>query len=100
MRGLAHLQDIRTAYLWTSGFVPRLQTYDGKEVPRPLLIDVMQEGKQTWQESLEDARQRCRDRMASLPPPLQELDGGPYPVELSSRLEALGREMSADQAAR
>lgn len=40
LRGLAYLQDTRTAYLWTSGFVPRLQTYDGKEVPRPLLIDV------------------------------------------------------------
>jgi hypothetical protein len=40
LRGLAHVQDTRTAYLWTSGFVPRIQTYDGKEVPRPLLIDV------------------------------------------------------------
>jgi hypothetical protein len=40
LRGLAYRQDIRTAYLWTSGFAPRLQTYDGKEVPRPLLIDV------------------------------------------------------------
>ena len=40
LRGLAHVQDARTAYLWTSGFVPRIQTYDGKEVPRPLLIDV------------------------------------------------------------
>ncbi|HYM10476.1 MAG TPA: hypothetical protein VEU62_07080 [Bryobacterales bacterium] len=40
LRGLAHVQDRRTAYLWTSGFVPRVQTYDGKEVPRPLLIDV------------------------------------------------------------
>ena len=40
LRGLAYLQDSRTAYLWTSGFAPRLQTYDGKEVPRPLLIDI------------------------------------------------------------
>jgi hypothetical protein len=40
LRGLAHVQDSRTAYLWTSGFAPRLQTYDGKEVPRPLLIDI------------------------------------------------------------
>jgi hypothetical protein len=40
LRGLAYLQDTRTAYLWTSGFVPRIQTYDGKEVPRPLVIDV------------------------------------------------------------
>ncbi len=40
LRGLAHLQDSRTGYLWTSGFVPRVQTYDGKEVPRPLRIDI------------------------------------------------------------
>jgi hypothetical protein len=40
LRGLAYLQDARTGYLWTSGFAPRLQTYDGKEVPRPLLIDI------------------------------------------------------------
>jgi hypothetical protein len=40
LRGLAYVQDGRTAYLWTSGFVPRIQTYDGKEVPRPLLVDV------------------------------------------------------------
>lgn len=29
-----------TAYLWTKGFVPRLQTYPGREVPWPLLIEV------------------------------------------------------------
>jgi len=40
LRGLAYVQDARTGYLFTSGFVPRLQTYDGKEVPRPLLIDI------------------------------------------------------------
>lgn len=40
LRGMAYIQDARTAYLWTSGFTPRVQTYDGKEVPRPLLIDV------------------------------------------------------------
>lgn len=40
LRGMAHIQDDRTAYLWSSGFAPRLQTYDGKEVPRPLQIDI------------------------------------------------------------
>jgi hypothetical protein len=40
LRGLACIEDEQTAYLWTSGFVPRIQTYDGKEVPRPLKIDV------------------------------------------------------------
>ena len=40
LRGLAYLRDARTAYLWTKGFTPRLQTYPGREVPNPLLIDV------------------------------------------------------------
>ncbi len=40
LRGLAYIQDERTAYLFTKGFVPRLQTYPGREVPNPLLVDV------------------------------------------------------------
>jgi hypothetical protein len=40
LRGLAYVQDERTAYLWTKGFIPRLQTYPGREVPWPILIDV------------------------------------------------------------
>jgi len=40
MRGLAFIRDERTAYLWSRGFVPRLQTYAGREVPNPLLVDV------------------------------------------------------------
>ncbi len=28
------------AYLWTKGFVPRLQTYAGREVPNPLSIEI------------------------------------------------------------
>ena len=40
LRGLSYIRDSRTAYLWTKGFVPRLQTYPGREVPNPLLIDV------------------------------------------------------------
>ncbi len=40
LRGLAYIRDERTAYLWTKGFIPRLQTYPGREVPKPLLIDI------------------------------------------------------------
>ncbi len=40
LRGLAYICDERTAYLWTKGFTPRLQNYPGREVPKPLLIDV------------------------------------------------------------
>ena len=40
MRGSAYIQDSRTAYLWTIGYIPRLQTYIGKEVPNPLFIEL------------------------------------------------------------
>ncbi|HUV30415.1 MAG TPA: hypothetical protein VMY05_04895 [Acidobacteriota bacterium] len=40
LRGHALVVDEHTAYLWTKGFVPRLQTYPGREVPRPLLVEV------------------------------------------------------------
>jgi nicotinate phosphoribosyltransferase len=64
---------------------------------QPLLAGVMRGGTRVWQESLEDVRRRCRARMASLPVPLQELDGVAYSVELSGRLTALYREMSTDR---
>jgi hypothetical protein len=38
LRGLAYLQDERSAFLWTKGYVPRLQTSIALEVPRPLEI--------------------------------------------------------------
>lgn len=40
IRGTAYLKSQRLGYLWTKGFVPRLQTYPGWEVPKPLLVDV------------------------------------------------------------
>lgn len=40
MRGLAYVEDKHRAYLWSKGFVPRLRTYPGREVPNPLLVDV------------------------------------------------------------
>ena len=61
---------------------------------RPLLVEVMRRGARIWQESLEDARRRCRDGMASLPAPMRELDIVAYPVALSGRLESLRRQMS------
>jgi hypothetical protein len=41
MRGTALLLDDRNAYLWTNGFVPRLDTYIGPETPNPLFITVL-----------------------------------------------------------
>jgi hypothetical protein len=40
LRGNAYIYTKRKAYLWSKGYVPRLQTYPGREVPNPLLIDV------------------------------------------------------------
>lgn len=40
LRGLAYIKDNSTAFLWSRGYVPRLGTYVGMEVPNPLLVDV------------------------------------------------------------
>jgi hypothetical protein len=40
MRGVAWTQNDRSGFLWTRGFTPRLQTYPGKEVPSPLLVEI------------------------------------------------------------
>ena len=40
LRGLALIQGERSAFLFSRGFTPRLQTYPGKEVPRALYVDV------------------------------------------------------------
>lgn len=40
LRGLAYIRDEQTAFLWTKGYTPRLHTYAGREVPRPLRIEV------------------------------------------------------------
>jgi hypothetical protein len=40
LRGLAYQRDTRTAFLWAQGFIPRLWTYPGREVPLGLLVDV------------------------------------------------------------
>ncbi len=41
MRGTALMLDERNAYLWTSGYVPRLDTYIGPETPNPLHITIL-----------------------------------------------------------
>ncbi len=39
-RGVGWVKSPTMAYLWTKGFVPRLQTYAGREVPNPLAIEI------------------------------------------------------------
>lgn len=41
LRGHAFVLGRRKAYLWSNGFVPRLDTYPGWEVPNPLAVDVL-----------------------------------------------------------
>ena len=40
LRGTALIEHERLAHLWTRGYVPRLETYPGREVPNPLTIDI------------------------------------------------------------
>jgi hypothetical protein len=40
LHSLAYARDERTAFLWANGFIPRLRTYPGREVPKGLLVDV------------------------------------------------------------
>ena len=41
IRGTALVLDDRNAYLWTNGYVPRLDTYIGPETPNPLFVSVL-----------------------------------------------------------
>jgi hypothetical protein len=41
LRGTALILDDRNASLWTTGFVPQLDTYIGPETPNPLFITVL-----------------------------------------------------------
>lgn len=41
LRGLVLVRHPRSALLFTSGYSPRIQTYAGREVPRPLRIDLL-----------------------------------------------------------
>ena len=40
IRGTVLVTAPRTAYLWTSGYVPRLDTYMGPETPNPIQIRI------------------------------------------------------------
>lgn len=40
IRGTALITSNRSAFLWTSGYVPRLDTYMGPDTPNPLLVSI------------------------------------------------------------
>jgi hypothetical protein len=41
LRGTAAITSDRLAYLWTTGYTPRLDTYPGREVPNPLTVEIV-----------------------------------------------------------
>ena len=53
LRGLAYQRDERTSFLWAQGFIPRLWTYPGREVPKGLLVDICR-GKAEMRTVLKD----------------------------------------------
>jgi hypothetical protein len=40
LRGTAVVTSATSGYLWTRGYIPRLRTYPGREVPNPLTVEV------------------------------------------------------------
>ena len=46
LRGTALILDPRNAYLWTTGYVPQLDTYIGPETPNPLFISALRSKKE------------------------------------------------------
>lgn len=42
LRGTAWIRDKKSAFLWTKGWIPRMQTYPGREVPNPLTVEICQ----------------------------------------------------------
>jgi hypothetical protein len=40
LRGCAYIHWDRIAHLWSKGYIPRIQTYPGHAVPKPLLINI------------------------------------------------------------
>jgi hypothetical protein len=41
LRGTALIFDDRFGYLWTKGFINDLDTYPGRETPRPLMVEIV-----------------------------------------------------------
>ena len=40
MRGTVYVKNKWSAFLWTKGFIPRLQTVIGLETPNPLVVEI------------------------------------------------------------
>ena len=53
-RGTALLVDDRLGYLWTSGFIEHLNTYQGRETPNPLRVEICGQSSSTIETVLAD----------------------------------------------
>ncbi len=53
LRGTAFLQSRRKGYLWTRGYIPKLKTYPGREVPNPLSVEICR-GKADLEQVMKD----------------------------------------------
>lgn len=53
LRGTAYLQNEKSGFLWTRGFVPKLGTYQGRETPNPLRIEISR-GKADLKQVMQD----------------------------------------------
>jgi nicotinate phosphoribosyltransferase len=79
-----------------SGDLLALHDEHGPPGATPMLIPVMQAGRQIRSESLVEIRQRCTERLVALPEELKHLDdGAAYHVALSPGLTALRERMQA-----
>lgn len=52
-RGMAMIVNEQKAFLWTKGFIPRLQTQAGSETPNPIMVEITR-GKETIKQVCED----------------------------------------------
>ena len=53
LRGLAYIDSEKSGYLWTKGFVPRIQTSSTSTVPNPLYVEIIA-GEHDIEEVLKD----------------------------------------------
>jgi nicotinate phosphoribosyltransferase len=76
-----------------TGDVIGLAEEQGPEGGEPLLIPVLRDGRRVTESSIEEARDRFAAELAALPFGLRSLDAQPYPVERTSHLSQLAREV-------
>lgn len=53
LRGTGIVTSEQSGYVWTRGYVPRLKTYPGREVPNPLRVEIRQ-GKADIEQVMKD----------------------------------------------